>query len=85
MSGICNHTAVNTHAIGQKGRNTWRIFQKTVSCKHVCWRRRHARDYVGWQVCVVIWQGKYVAGRAEKVTECGGEGDVMCRPFGSEM
>ena len=75
MSGIRNHVAVKTHAIGQRGRNMWRIFQKTVSCEHAYWRRRHARDCVGWQVCAVIRQGKYVAGRAEE----GGKGDKMWR------
>jgi hypothetical protein len=58
MSGICNDTAVNTRAIGQRGRNAWRIFQKTISCKHARWQRRQARNCVGWQVCVVIRQGK---------------------------
>jgi hypothetical protein len=36
---------------------------------------------VGWQVCVVILQGKYGTGRVE----VGGEGDRMCCPIGSEM
>jgi hypothetical protein len=75
MSAICNHTAVNTRAIGWRGRNAWRIFQKTVSCIHSRWRRRHARNCVGWQVSLVIQQGKYVVGRGKE----GGEGDRMWR------
>jgi len=56
-----------------RGRITWGILKKTASCKHACWRRRHARDCVDWQICVVIRQVKYVTGRAEE----SGEGDIM--------
>ena len=88
MSGICNHAAVNTHTRSGREDET-----RGESSR----RRSHVNTRVGdADMHVTVLAGKYVQSfgegnmslegqrKAEKVAKCGGGGDVMCCPIGSE-
>jgi len=87
MSGICNHAA-NTH--------TW-SGREDETCGESSRRQSHVNTRVGdADTHVTVWAGKSMQSfskgnmslewrRKAEVTECGGRGDVMCCPIGSEM
>ena len=89
MFGICNHAAVKTHT--RSGREDETRGESSRRRSHVNTRHGDADMHV------TVLAGKSVQsfgkgnmslkrwGKAEKVTKCGGGGDVMCCPIGSEM
>jgi len=89
MSGFCNHAALNTHTRSGRADGT---------CGESSRRQSHVNTRVGdADMHVTVLAGKSMQSfgkgnmslegrrKAEKVTKCGGEGDVMCCMIGSEM
>ena len=89
MSGMCNHAAVNTHT---------RSGTEDESRGESSSRRSRVNTRAGdADMQVIVLAGKSVHSfgegnmslegrrKAVKVTKCGGEGDVMCCPIGSEV
>jgi len=89
MSGICNHAVVNTHT--RSGREDETRGESSRRWSHVNTHLGNADMHM------TVMAGKSVQSfgrgnmslegqrKAEKVTKCGGGGDVMCRPIGLEM